>query len=228
MQIIQKMISSGHARRADTSRDEAGMVWTVPHFVVYNPKTMKHRVVFDFAAKFKGRCLNDELIQGPNLANLMIGVILRFRKEEVAYMADVEAMYHQVQVPEEQRSLLRFLFWPDGDLNTEPVDFEMCVHTFGAVSSGSCAIFALRRAAEDGEETFGPEAANSVLRNFYVDDHLKSVVNVEVAKELFQATRALCASKGFNLTKFVSNNPELTAHVPSECRAPPLVDLSMS
>ena len=141
-------------------------------------------------------------------------------------MADVEAMYHQVLVPENQRSLLRFLFWPDGDLHADPVDFEMCVHTFGAVSSGSCAIFALRRTAEEGEETFGPEATNSILRNFYIDDHLKSVVSVEVAKKLFQSTRELCASKGFNLTKFVSNNP--AAHVPSECRAPSLVDLSMS
>ena len=226
--IVQKMIDSGYARRADTSKDKPGRVWTVPHFVVHNQKTDKYRMVFDFAAKFKGRCLNEELIQGPNLANLMIGVILRFRKEEVAYMADIESMYHQVQVPEDQRSLLRFLFWPDGNLDADPVDMEMCVHSFGAVSSGSCVIFALKRAADDGEVVFGSDAANAVHRNFYVDDHLKSVETVSRAKQLFNATRALCASKGFNLTKFISNSPELTAQVPSECRAPTLVDLSMS
>ena len=78
----------------------------------------------------------------------MIGVILRFRKEPVAYMADIEAMYHQVTVPEEYRSLLRFLYWPDGDLDAEPEDYEMCVHSFGAVSSGSCANYALQRTAD--------------------------------------------------------------------------------
>ena len=226
--IVQKMIDAGYAWRADTSKDKPGKVWTVPHFVVHNQNTDKYRMVFDFAAKFKGRCLNEELIQGPNLANQMIGVILRFRKEEVAYMADVEAMYHQVLVPEDQRSLLRFLFWPDGDLDAEPVDFEMCVHSFGAVSSGSCVIFALKRAADDGEEVFGSDASSAIHRNFYVDDHLKSVENVGKAKELFTSTRAMCASKGFNLTKFVSNSSELNAQVPSECLAPSMIDLSMS
>ena len=89
-EIIRKMVSAGYARVADVSKDEPGKTWTVPHFAVFNPKTNKYRVVFDFAAKFKGDCLNDALIQGPNLANLMLGVILRFRKEEIAYMADVD------------------------------------------------------------------------------------------------------------------------------------------
>ena len=226
--IIQNMISSSYVRRADTNSDKPGMVWYVPHFPVSNQRKGKMRVVFDFSAKFFGRCLNEELIQGPNLNNLMIGVLLRFRKEEVAYMADIEAMYHQVHVPDSQRSLLRFLYWPDGDLAAEPVDYEICVHPFGAVSSGSCAIFALRRTADDEEATLGSEAAHAVHRNFYVDDHLNSVDSVENGKKLFCATRDMCASSGFNLVKFVSNSPELNAQVPSECLAPSVVDLCMS
>lgn len=145
--------------------------------------------MFEFSAKFKGRCLNDELIKGPNLANLMMGVVIRFRKEEIAYMADIEAMYHQVNVPEDKRSLLRFLFWPDGDHNAEPVVHEMCVHAFGAISSGSCANYALKKIADEGEKVFNPDAANAIHRNFYVDDYLKLAENVKKAKELFLATR---------------------------------------
>ena len=48
-------------------------------------------------------------------------------------------MYHQVAVSEEYRSLLRFIYWPDGDLDAQLEDYEMCVHSFGAVSPGSCA-----------------------------------------------------------------------------------------
>ena len=228
VEIMNKMITLGYARKADTSKDEPGRVWTVPHFAVCNQKSQKLRVVFDFSAKFKGRCLNDELIQGPNLANLMIGVIIRFRKEEIAYMADIEAMYHQVKVPEDQRSLLRFLLWPDGDLNSEPVDHEMCVHAFGAISSGSCANYALKKAADEGEKVFGSEAADAIRRHFYVDDHLKSAESVKKAQEIFLATREICAAKGFNLTKFVSNSSELASLVPSECLASTLVDLNMS
>ena len=39
------------------------------------------------------------VLQGPDLTNNLIGVLLRFREHEVAVMADVEAMFHQVQVP---------------------------------------------------------------------------------------------------------------------------------
>ena len=87
--IIQSMLASGYARKADTSHDTPGRSWYVPHFGVPNPQKGKLRVVFDFSAKFKGYCLNKELIPGPNLSNLMLGVILRFRKEDVAYMADL-------------------------------------------------------------------------------------------------------------------------------------------
>ena len=54
-------------------------------------------------------------------------------------MGDLEQMFYQIYVPEKQRSLLRFLWWPDGDLNQELEEMEMCVHLFGAVSSPSVA-----------------------------------------------------------------------------------------
>ena len=227
-EFMKNLISCYHSRKADTSKDDIGKVWYVPHFGVINPKKEKLRVVFDFSARFQGRCLNEELIQGPNLANLMLGVILRFRREEVAYMADLEAMFYQVQVPDEQRSFLRFLYWPEGKLDEEPVDYEMCVHLFGAVSSGSCANFALKQTAYDGKERYGAEAANVLVREFYVDDHLHSKPDVDSAKVLFRATREMCASGGFNLTKFVSNSKELMEQIPSECLASSLVNIDLS
>ncbi|KAL7849251.1 hypothetical protein SRHO_G00208740 [Serrasalmus rhombeus] len=38
------------------------------------------------------------LLQGPDLTNSLIGVILRFRKEPIGIMADVKSMFHQVRV----------------------------------------------------------------------------------------------------------------------------------
>ena len=37
-------------------------------------------------------------------------------------MADVEAMYYQVQVPEYQQSFLKFLWWENHDIEKEPQD----------------------------------------------------------------------------------------------------------
>ena len=54
--------------------------------------------MFDCAAKFKGTSLNDQLLQGPDLTNGLLGVIIRFRQEPVAMVANVEGMFHQVWV----------------------------------------------------------------------------------------------------------------------------------
>ncbi|XDV52444.1 hypothetical protein PO909_021172 [Leuciscus waleckii] len=74
-----------------------GKVWYLPHHGVYHAKKLKIRVVFDCGASFQGTTLNDQLLQGPDLMSTLLGVITRFRQEVVAVMADVEAMFHQVQ-----------------------------------------------------------------------------------------------------------------------------------
>ena len=50
-------------------------------------------MVFDAAARFNGVSLNEQLYQGPDLANSLIGVLIRFREEEIAFTADLEAMF---------------------------------------------------------------------------------------------------------------------------------------
>ena len=44
----------------------------------------------------------------------------------------------------------------------------------------------LRRAADDGEQDFGADAAVFIRRNFYVDDGLKSVGTVPEAIKLIR------------------------------------------
>ena len=102
--------------------------------------------VFDCAATYRGY---DQLLQGPDLTNTLVGVLLRFRQEPVAIMADIESMFYQVRIPDSDADLLRFLWWPGGNLNVEAKEYRMCVHLFGATSSPSCASYALRRTARD-------------------------------------------------------------------------------
>ena len=49
--------------------------------------------------------------------------------------------------------------------------------------SGAIAIIALKETAVMGERE-SPEAADTILRNSYVDDILKSVDNVDAAKKI--------------------------------------------
>ena len=69
---------------------------------------------------------------------------------------------------------LRFLWWPDNDLNQDPVDYRMEVHVFDATSSPARSNFAFRKTAEDSISEFDEEVVKTVRNNFYVDDCLKS------------------------------------------------------
>ena len=60
----------------------------------------------------------------------------------------------------------------------------MCVHVFGVASSPSCCNYAFKRIAIDSEVQFGPEAAKTLMRNFYVDDLLKSTPDAQSAISL--------------------------------------------
>ena len=125
----------------------------------------------------------------------LLGIVHRFRQENVAFMSDIKSMFHQFLVAEEHRDLLRFLWWLDGDPSKEVVEYIMKGHLFGASSSPGCANFGLRRAADDGEQEFGADADAFIRKNVYVDDGLKSGL----------ASQAICDKAGLRLHKIVSN-----------------------
>ena len=94
----------------------------------------------------------------------------------------------------------------------------MCVHIFGAVSSPSCANFALRQTVIDNQGC-NPEASQAVLSNFYVDDMLKSEDSVGAAVAKIASVQQLCSSGGFNLTNFVCSNTNVINSIPISKRS---------
>jgi transposase InsO family protein len=189
--------------------------WYLPHHPVFNQnKPGKIRVVFDCSARYNGISLNDCTLQGPDLTNKLTGVLLRFRQGQVAFMADIQSMFYQVHVKPEQRDVLRYLWWPDGDLRLEPVKYRMTVHPFGGVWSPSCCSYVLHRTAEDRALSYSKDTLTTVLRNFYVDDCLKSVGSVQDAVKLVNELRKMLLEGGFRLTKWVCSNPAVLAMLP--------------
>lgn len=210
----------GISVRQEGSYAKDRKIWYIPHHGVYHPKKPnKIHVVFDCSAEFKGETLNKHLLQGPDLTNNLVGVLFRFRQEPVAFMCDIESMFHQVGVSEECRDLLRFLWWKDRDISKDPLEFRMTVYLFGATSSPGCANYALKAAADDNEIELGSAPANFIRREFYVDDGLKSVASVEEAVTLIKDTKEMCRRGGFNLHKFVCNNKDVIESIPIEDRA---------
>jgi len=74
---------------------------------------------------------------------LLLLVLMRFQHHKIATMGDIESMFYQVQIPEEQRLYVQFLWWEDGNVQNEIQQYEMCVHIFGGTSSPSRANYTL-------------------------------------------------------------------------------------
>lgn len=185
-------------------------------------------MVFDCGASFQGIILNNQLLQGPDLTSTLLSVIMRFRQEVVGFMVDVEAVFHQVRVPAEDADLLRFLWWPSGDIKQDITEYRMRVHIlFCATSCPSCAAFALWECARDNRGQYNDTSVDTVLRNFYVDDCLKSVCSEEEAISLCSDLRAILLSGGFRLTKWSSNSGAVLSSIPVKERAEELRDLDL-
>ena len=213
---MKDVVAKGYAEviPQDQLEHKSGKAWFIPHHGVYHPRKRTLRVVFDCASVYGGTSLNKELLQGPDLTKSLVGVLLRFRQGPIAIMTDIEGMFHQVRVAKEDVNYLRFLWWPDGDVTQELAEHRMTVHIFGAVSSPSCATFALLKTADDNQNDYAAEIVNTIRQNFYVDDCLKAVNTVEQATYLYENLTHLCAKGGFRLNKWVSNHRSVLAAIP--------------
>ena len=199
---IEECKNKGYATKASELPAIPGKVWYLPHHGVTSiNKPDKLRVVFDCAARYKGTSLNDNLLQGPDLVNSLVGVLIRFRQESIALVSDIQSMFHQGKVAEEDRSALRFLWWRDGDPENEVEEYCMNVHIFGATSSPSCTAFCLKQTAADNKAHYSAETIATIGNNVYVDDLLKSVPSVETGITLAYEIRKALQEGGFRLTK---------------------------
>ena len=79
-----------------------------------------------------------------------------------------------------------------------------------------CIKSTLKRTADHNEKDFDAITVQTLLRNIYVDDLLKTV-----------PTPATATEGGFNLTKSMSNDRNVLAQITVEKRAVPALDLDL-
>ncbi|XP_057671351.1 uncharacterized protein LOC130903108 [Diorhabda carinulata] len=117
-----------------TEVDGKGVFYLPHHGVVKDSATTKLRVVFDASAKTgNGISLNDTLMVGPTIQEDFFAIIIRFRQHNVAMVADIEKMYRQVEIVEEQRDLQRIMWRSDPNLPLE-------VYTLNTVTYGTAPV----------------------------------------------------------------------------------------
>ncbi|XP_067273612.1 uncharacterized protein [Pseudorasbora parva] len=225
--FMEKLLQNDHAEIAPSVGTNE-QCWYLPSFGVYHPKKPSQiRVVFDSSAQCKGASLNKVLLTGPDLNNSLLGVLMRFRKEPVAFMVDIQQMFHCFKVRPADRNHLRFLWFHENNPEDELTEYRMKVHVFGNSPSPAVAIYCLRRAAQEGEEEFGQDARQFVEQDFYMDDGLKSVPSPEMAIDLLKRTQDMLAGSNLKLHKLASNSKEVMKAFPSEDYANSLKELDL-
>ena len=203
---IQKLLDKGYAESIPKPKFPNSKILYLPHHaVITEKKPDKLRVVFDCAAQYQGESLNDKCRQGPDLNNKLIHVLLRFRQHRYAIMGDVEAMYYQVKVKEEDRDALRFLWFDEAG---EVIPYRMNAHVFGGVWCACIATYAMRRTVKD-QNIKDEDVKDVIERSFYVDDCLKSAESVKELEKVIYDVKEVLQEGGFRLTKFVANEEEV-------------------
>ena len=89
--------------------------WYLPHFGVANTnpnKPKKLRLVFDAAANVDGISINSQLLKGPQDIASLPSTLYNFRRGQIAAVADIREMFHQILVQPCDRISQRFL-WRD-------------------------------------------------------------------------------------------------------------------
>ncbi|GFW55680.1 uncharacterized protein TNCV_120641 [Trichonephila clavipes] len=179
--------------------------------------TTKLRVVFDASSKTSsGLSLNDLLMVGPRVQPELFPILIQFRIFSVAICADVEKMFRQIKVHEEDVDWQRIL-WRDSP--TEPIrEYRLTTVTYGTSSAPFLSTRTLRQLAIDEQENY-PAASRATLSHFYVDDLLSGSATKKGAIQLVSELQEMMKRGGFSLRKWVSNDPDVLATIPKELKA---------
>lgn len=189
----------------------------LPHHAVLKSDslTTKLRVVFDGSCKSSsGVSLNEMLHIGPTIQPLLVITLLRFRLNSIAFTADVEKMYRQVLIHDDDKTYHRIVW---REKRSDPVQhFYLNTVTYGTACAPYLAIRALQMVADDTEND---DTTAAVLKtDFYVDDLLSGANDVTQASRTVNKLSMVMQSYGFQLRKWRSNSTQLLQLLPAAAK----------
>ncbi len=210
--VIRKQVELGIVQQVpDSDFGIVGSVHYLPHHAVVKQEkeTTKVRVVYDASARAGGPSLNECLFAGPNFNQKILDILLRFRSYPVALVSDIEKAFLMVSISEEDRDVLRFL-WIDDATKADPAVqvFRFTRVVFGVSSSP----FLLNATIDHHLKLFSStksELVRLLLQSIYVDDVVAGARDVDAALQLYRDSKGILREGGFNLRKFVTNEPQL-------------------
>ena len=130
-------------------------------------------------------------------------ILIRFRIGKIAVIADIKQAFLQIEVAEEHRDFLRFLWLrdPNNELS------KKIILRFRRVLFGlNCSPFLLAGTIQYHMMKYdivykGVDLGMKFLRDLYVDDTTNSFHEIDIALEFYRNVKSYMLNGGFNLCK---------------------------
>lgn len=188
----------------DTSDNRTSPVYYLPHLGVLreNSRTTKLRVVFNASSRTSnGWSFNDILHAGAKLQTDVSEILLWTRTHRILFSTDVEKMFRQIAVHQQDWDLQRIL-WCGQD--GRPSAYRLTTVTYGLNCAPFLALRTVQQLVKDEGQRF-PKAIVPLTKGRYVDDIFGGAETIPEAKEIVQQLILLCESGRFPLQKWNSN-----------------------
>ncbi|UYV84382.1 hypothetical protein LAZ67_X001975 [Cordylochernes scorpioides] len=209
-QFMNEYIRLGHMKASCSLQTEPK--YYIPHHCILKAQPNKLRVVFDASTKTTTQIsLNDLLHVGPKLQNNIFNILLKFRTNSVALVADIEKMYRQIRLHPDDIKYQTILWRDRKDLELQ--EYNLLTVTYGLACAPYLTIRTLHQIAHEVQVS-NPRISKIIREDFYVDVLLTGCPTVEDAKGLMQQLIAVLGSGGFVLRKWVSNENSIIEDLP--------------
>lgn len=208
-----------HMEIIPASETSQGNVYYIPHHAVIKPSssTTKLRVVFDASCKSSsGLSLNDVIMVGPTVQDDVFSILTRFRLHKYAMTADIQQMYRQIRIEDEDTNLQRIIWRsnPNSPLTT----YRLKTVTYGTASAPFLATRCIQQLAFEEKVKF-PLAAAVALKDFYVDDLITGADSKEKTLDIHLQMINMLKLGGFHIRKWCTNDLSLLSSIPEDLRA---------
>ncbi|XP_059223245.1 uncharacterized protein LOC131997020 [Stomoxys calcitrans] len=208
VRTIDELISMGHMVKVETKKLAK---YYMPHQAVVRETslTTKVRVVFDASSKTSnGKSLNDILHTGPKLQKDIFDIITKWRSWRFVISADVEKMFRQIKVEEEDQEY-QYVLWRNS--RSEPVQqYKLTTVTYGTASAP---FLAIRTLIEIGKRCTNQGIGNRIKDDFYMDDLLTGANSKEECRDVQKLISKELETYGLHLRKWIANAPEVLCAV---------------
>ena len=216
--IIQEQLNTNIIERVP---EDGAIAENAVHYLPHHPvvrkdrATTKVRIVYNGSAKQGdgSLSLNDCLQKGPNLIPKLYEILLWFRWNPVALTADIEKAFLMVGIPKYDRDLLRFLWLKNpNDANSTIEQFRFTRLVFGLRSSPTVLGAVISHHLTLHKESH-PEVVDLIEKSLYVDDLISGEDNDDSAFHVYEVSKKVMSSGGFNLRKWNTNSEPLLRRI---------------